>query len=197
MTPAEMTLDHRGPERAGVEVAETFVHHGGALGEVGSESLTTGVGDAHARWHHIVGHARKLVDAMHGEMLAFASQRLANFIEHVERHWADARPRDVGQQAEHTVEVQRTWFGKPMRQQMQAQIDVGSVARCDARIDLGYHWRYLDTTSLVDCVRCEIRALCGWARITPAESAIVHVEHHATRRHRRRADTPSTGRVAG
>ena len=41
-------LHHRRAQRAGVEVDEALVHHGGALGEVGAEAHAVGVGDAHA-----------------------------------------------------------------------------------------------------------------------------------------------------
>ena len=42
-------LDHRGAERAGVEVDEALVHHGRAVGEVRAEPHAVGVGDADAR----------------------------------------------------------------------------------------------------------------------------------------------------
>ena len=45
----DAALDHRGAERAGVEVHVALVHHGGALGQVGAEAHAAGVGDAHAR----------------------------------------------------------------------------------------------------------------------------------------------------
>ena len=64
-TPArDPALDHRGAERAGVEVHEALVHHGRALGEVGAEAHAVGVGDPHAGRRDVVGHARELVDAV-------------------------------------------------------------------------------------------------------------------------------------
>ena len=45
----DASLDHRGAERAGVEVHEALVHDGGAGGEVRAEPHARGIGDAHAR----------------------------------------------------------------------------------------------------------------------------------------------------
>ena len=45
---ADPALDHRVPERAGVEVHEALVHDGRAVGEVGAEADAVGVGHAHA-----------------------------------------------------------------------------------------------------------------------------------------------------
>ena len=42
-------LDHRGAQRAGVEVHEALVHDRGAGGQVGAEPDPVGVGDPHAR----------------------------------------------------------------------------------------------------------------------------------------------------
>ena len=57
-------FDHRGAERAGVEVDEALVHHGGAGGQVRAEADPVGVGDAHAARRHVVDHPRELVDAV-------------------------------------------------------------------------------------------------------------------------------------
>ena len=78
---ADATLDHRRAERAGVEVAEALVHHGGAGGEVGTEADPRGVGDAHAGRDHVVGHPRELVDAVHGERAAGEPDREAHVVE--------------------------------------------------------------------------------------------------------------------
>ena len=61
---ADPALDHRGAERAGVEVHEPLVHDGGALGQVRAEADPVGVGDPHAGGDHVVGHPRELVDAV-------------------------------------------------------------------------------------------------------------------------------------
>ena len=62
---ADAALDHRGAERAGVEVDEALVHDRRAGGQVGSEADPVGVGDADAGGDHVVGHPRELVEAEH------------------------------------------------------------------------------------------------------------------------------------
>ena len=66
----DAALDHRGAERAGVEVDEALVHHRRALGEVGAEPHAVGVGDPHARRDDVVRHARELVERGDDERLA-------------------------------------------------------------------------------------------------------------------------------
>ena len=60
----DATFHHGSAKCACVEVAEAFVHHGGAACEVCAKPNAAGIGNAHARRHHVVGHARKLVDAV-------------------------------------------------------------------------------------------------------------------------------------
>jgi hypothetical protein len=56
-------LDHRGAERAGVEVHEALVHDRRAGRQVGAQAHPRGVRDAHALRKHVVGEPRELVDA--------------------------------------------------------------------------------------------------------------------------------------
>ncbi|KAG1244485.1 hypothetical protein G6F68_015431 [Rhizopus microsporus] len=60
---ADAAFDHRRAERAGVEVAEPFVQHGGACRQVCAQPHARGVRDAHAAGHDVVGQAGNPVDA--------------------------------------------------------------------------------------------------------------------------------------
>ena len=71
---ADAALDHRGAERAGVEVHEALVHHRGALGEVGAEPDAVGVADAYAAGHDVVDHPRELVDTEHRDVVTGGPQ---------------------------------------------------------------------------------------------------------------------------
>ena len=63
-------LDHRGAERARVEVDEALVHHRRAGGEVGAEAHARGVGDPHPVGHDVVEQPRELVDAERRDAVA-------------------------------------------------------------------------------------------------------------------------------
>ena len=100
-------LDHRGAQRAGVEVDEALVHHGRAGGQVGAEAHPVGVGDPHPGGHDVVGHPRELVDAVHGQVAAGGALEQAQLVDPVRRARAGRGPGDVGQRAEDAVEVER------------------------------------------------------------------------------------------
>ena len=104
---ADAALDHRGAERAGVEVDEALVHDRGARGEVGAEAHAVGVGDAHAGRHDVVGHPRELVDAERPATGPRASSRTRVSSKPSTAHGPCGRPHDVGQHAEDAVEVDR------------------------------------------------------------------------------------------
>ncbi len=125
----DAALDHRGAERAGVVVDEALVHHGRALGEVGAEAYAVGVADADTGRDDVVGHARELVDARDLDVQAGATGAGADRLEAVDRAGAERRPHDVGQQPEDAVEVLAVRGDEPVRQQVQAQVDVVRVGR--------------------------------------------------------------------
>ena len=52
-----------GPFGAGVKVDETLVHDRGALAQIGPQSHSGGVGDAHASRHNVVRHFGEFIDA--------------------------------------------------------------------------------------------------------------------------------------
>ena len=105
-TPADdPALDHRRAERAGVEVDEALVHHGGARGQVRAEADPVGVGDPDAARDHVVDHARELVDAVDREMPAGGALDDAQLVDAIGRARPGRRPGDVRQQAEDAVEV--------------------------------------------------------------------------------------------
>src|SRR5690606_10326501 len=102
----DAALDHRGAERARVEVDEALVHHGRAGGEVRAEAHAVGVGDADARGDDVVDHARELVHAVHGDGLPGGAQAQPRLLEAVDGARAVVGPHDVGEDAEEPVEVE-------------------------------------------------------------------------------------------
>ena len=111
------------------------MHHGGATCEVGAKPNAAGIGNAHARWHHVVGHARKLVDAVNNEVLALAQQVVANIVQGVQCNWADTRPSNVGEQTKCAVQVDGARQADAMRQQVQAQVHIGGACWRGISID--------------------------------------------------------------
>src|SRR5262245_55598441 len=66
------TLYHVRAECAGVEVHEPFVHHGRPFAEICTQPDARCVRDTNAGRDHVVGHAGKLVDAVHRQRPSFA-----------------------------------------------------------------------------------------------------------------------------
>ena len=104
----DAALDHRGAERAGVEVDEALVHDGGALGEVGAEAHPVGVGDADAGWagrsRPSAGTCRRRRPGRRGRARRCAARR-AGQLEALDGARAGGGPHDVGEQAEDAVQV--------------------------------------------------------------------------------------------
>ena len=123
-------LDHRRAERAGVEVAEALVHHDGALGQVGAQADPGGVGDAHARRDHVVGHRRELVEAAHDQRAPVGPQRQADVVEVGRRRpgRGPSTPRSPAGRTRRRGSALRGG-GEAVRQQVQAQVDVGRRRR--------------------------------------------------------------------
>ena len=115
-------LDHRGAERARVEVDEALVHDGGAGGQVRAEADPVGVGDPDARGGDVVGHPRELVDAVHLEVQALGAGAEPHRLEVVDGDRAERGPGDVGEQAEDAVQVLRRAAGP-----------AGGESRCSRR----------------------------------------------------------------
>jgi hypothetical protein len=106
---ADPALDHRGAQRAGVEVDEALVHDRRPDGEVGSQAHPVGVGDPHAGGHDVVDHAGELVDA---EDLSPVPDAAAGpgVLETLDRTRPVVGPDDVGQH-EDALEVDRVGLG--------------------------------------------------------------------------------------
>jgi hypothetical protein len=122
-------LDHGRAERACVEVHEALVHHRGAFGEMGAQADTIAVGDPHAGRHDVVGHPRELVHRVDRERHAGAAEAQPHFVDLGGMHGAVTAPRDVRQDAEDPVEVEAVRPDQPVREQVQPQVGVRSVAR--------------------------------------------------------------------
>ena len=133
-------LDHRGAERAGVEVHEALVHDRRAVGEVRAEPYAVGVGDPHAGRGDVVGHARELVDRRDRERLAGDAEAHAHRVESRGIDRSAARPGDVAQHAEQAGQVGLVRADEPVRQQVQPQVRVVRVGgRLGERADHGEH----------------------------------------------------------
>ena len=133
-TPCDdAALDHRGAERAGVEVAEALVHDGGAGGEVGAEADPVGVGDAHARSarrsRSSAGTCRRRRPATGRR----PRRRSRVALEAVDRRRGRRWSRRRWQHAEDAVEVDRVGLHQAVREQVQAQVGVGGVGRAARR----------------------------------------------------------------
>ena len=124
---ADPALDHRVPERAGVEVDEALVHDRRAVGQVGAEAHAVGVGDPHPRRDDVVGHARELVDREDLERLAGRARRCWTLRQRGGVDGAVARPGDVVEHAEEAVEVGLVGPDQAVREQVQAQVGVVGV----------------------------------------------------------------------
>ena len=131
----DAAFDHGGAQRAGVEVHEAFVHDGGAFGEVGTEADAVGVGDPDAGGHHVVHHARELVDAEDGDGAAPAQLGAGQF-EAFHGGGAEVGPHDVGELAEDAVQVDGVGPDQAVREQVQAKVGVGGVRRGLVEVDL-------------------------------------------------------------
>ena len=124
---ADPALDHRGAERAGVEVDEALVHDRGALGEVRAEPYAVAVGDPDAGGDDVVDHARELVDPVDGHVPDRRAQPVRVEPGGLDR--AGAGPRDVGQQPEDAGQVRAVRLDQPVGEQVQPQPDVVGVDR--------------------------------------------------------------------
>ena len=113
------------------------MHDRGAFGEVSAQPHSRGIGDADTRRNDIVGHARKLVDAIHGEVLPGCPGTNASRIELVKSHRPCACPGNVRQRSKDAIEVDAARRSKPTGQQMQAKVSIGD--RCRGLIDVDRH----------------------------------------------------------
>ena len=123
-------------ERAGVEVHEAGMHDGGAFGKVGTQTHAVGVADTHAGRHHIVDHARELVDRQHVHVhLRQSRNALVSRGHHVklaqreilDRERAIIGPYHIVEGCENAVQIQGVRLGETHAQQMQTQVCVGCV----------------------------------------------------------------------
>src|SRR5579883_202937 len=189
---ADAALDHAGAERAGVVIAESLVHHHRALGEVSAQPNATGIGDAHAARHDVVGHARDLVDALHVERHAPDARPNPRLVEVVERAGAERGPRHRRDELEDIVEVDGVGPDLPQAQQMEAQVGVVHVdRRILQRGNVGTNRHDLDPAHVIDARIASGSALTGprGRRLSSSGnepcSGKPGVEHDAVARHGR------------
>ncbi len=122
-------LYHRRPERAGVEVDEPGIHDRSSDGEVGAEANVVGVGDANARGHYVVGHARELVHRAHLELDSLRDQLDASALEFLAVEGATVAPDDVRQDAEDPLEVAAMGLDLALREEVEPEIDIRDIDR--------------------------------------------------------------------
>ena len=137
MTPADIRPSTMAtPSVPRVPVDEAGVHDRGARSEVRAQPNPVGVGDPDTGGHHVVGHPRELVDTQHLDR-SLAAQRQSGLLELLDRARADRRPHHVRHQVEDALEVEAARWRQAVREQVQAQVDVGRVGGRLVQIDLG------------------------------------------------------------
>ena len=158
-------LDHRGAQRAGVEVDEALVHHRGAAGQVRAQPHPVGVGDAHPGRHDVVGHPRELVDPVHRDRPVPGQQPQPGRLEPVDGARPDAGPHHVGSTPKMPSRLSPCGRDQPVREQVQAQVGVDRVGRCGVEVDHHVHHVLAHAAARVapwprgQVGRCAVRAL--------------------------------------
>lgn len=94
---------------------------------MGAQTHAIGIGDPHTAGHHVVGHARELVDAVHGEDATTSTLFPTHAFHQVDRDRPEVGPGHVGEQSERAIEVQCAGLGEAMREKMQTQVHVDGV----------------------------------------------------------------------
>ena len=140
-------FDHGDAERAGIEVHESGVHHGGAGRQVSAEAHAVGVADTHAGGHYVIDHARELIHTEHvdgggrscGRQSGLGGESESGFgggafdvglaqREVFNGEGAVVGPHHIGELGEDAVEVQRVRLGHAHAHQMEFQVSVRGVA---------------------------------------------------------------------
>ena len=146
-----------------------------------AQAHAAGVRDAHAGGHHVVDHARELVDPVHGERAALARHVPLDALDGLDRDGAAVGPRDVLQVAEDAVQVHAAGKHQAVRQQVQAQVGVRTVGRRGVRVDDDADGPQGDGTIGVRVNRGGDRRCITGHGVTEAEPAEAHVEDGAVR----------------
>jgi len=133
-TGGDPALDHRGPQGAGIEVDEALVHDRRSLGQVGAQPDPVSVGDAHARRHHVVDHAREFVHPKDGDRSAGGPESHSGGLETLDGACSGAGPHDIGQKAEDAVEVAPVGADQAGRQKVEPEVGVGGIGRWCAQV---------------------------------------------------------------
>ena len=139
-------FDHGDAERAGIEVHESGVHHGGAGRQVSAEAHAVGVADTHAGGHYVIDHARELIHTEHvdgggrscGRQSGLGGESESGFgggafdvglaqREVFNGEGAVVGPHHIGELGEDAVEVQRVRLGHAHAHQMELQVSVRGI----------------------------------------------------------------------
>ena len=123
-------LDHRGAERAGVEVDEALVHDGGARRR-GARRGGRGRRRRCARpvGTHVVDHPRELVDAEHLHRCPCGAARSRVCSKPSTAHGPTLVQTTLGSTPKMPSRLSPCGRDEPVRQQVQAQVGVGGVGR--------------------------------------------------------------------
>ena len=125
------------------------MHHRRALGEVGAEANPAAVGDAHTARDDIVEHRRELVEGLDRERPAGGPAGEHDVGDVSDGDGTDVGPGNGVEQGEHAIEVDRVGWRQAVRQQVQAQVDVGGRGRRGVDVDGQSGWADHDATGLV------------------------------------------------
>ena len=164
------------------------MHDGGTFGKVGAQTHAVGIADTHAGRHHIVDHARELVDRQHVHVgLRQARSALVGSGHHIElaqseildRERSIVGPHHIVEGRENTVQVQCVRLGQTHAQQVQTQIGVGGVLDRLVQLGHGEHGHAAHATR----VGASPNVSSGYhtSRVLPAASMLARPQPHAVR----------------
>ncbi len=111
------------------------MHDRGPGRQVGTEPHPVRVPDPDAGRHHVVDHPGELVDAEHGQRATVGPCPLTGVRQFIKGDRSERRPRHVRQQSEDAVQVDGARPHEPVRQQVEAQVDV--CDRVGRRLQVG------------------------------------------------------------
>ncbi len=203
-TPWETTAFHHGnAERASVKVHEAGMHDGGTFGKVGAQTHAVGIADTHAGRHHIVDHARELVDRQHVHVgLRQARSALVGSGHHIElaqseildRERSIVGPHHIVEGRENAVQVQCVRLGQTHAQQVQTQVGVGGIFDWLVKLRYGEHrnaaYAARVRSLMGEVVEIVVRAGHFLRRLTKLQFRIPNIQSIAGRVHAGQTPTP-------
>ena len=143
------------------------MHDSGAGRQVSTEAHAIGVGNAHTRWHNVIGHTWELVKAVNIKRATTTAFFPTNLINVFGQNWPDIGPCDIGQQAECTIKIESARLGQTMREQVQSQVHINRVGRCSIGVNQNGRNRNPHSTQCVVLIIGE--TIGGRSRFAPTK----------------------------